>query len=227
MTAILTQSIQDYLKQIYRLSRAGGFASTQELADALGVAPASVTGMMRRLASAEPPLAVYHKYQGVRLTGAGERAALEVIRRHRLLETYLVKALGYRWDEVHDEACRLEHVISEDFETRIAALLGNPGRDPHGDLIPGADLNMPADAACPLSGLQAGEKATVARVGNEDRRMLRYLAEIGLQPGTPVNVKGRSEFDHNLLVEIEGQEEALVLGPAVTGQIFVEKATRA
>jgi DtxR family Mn-dependent transcriptional regulator len=131
MSEPLTQSIQDYLKHIYELSEDGRAASTNELAARLNIAPASVTGMLQKLAAAKPPLVVYKKHQGVTLTKAGARAALEVIRHHRLLETYLVNALGYAWDEVHEEACCLEHVISEDFETRIATALGNPTRDPH------------------------------------------------------------------------------------------------
>jgi DtxR family transcriptional regulator, Mn-dependent transcriptional regulator len=138
-----TTSIQDYLKTIYDLTQGDAPASTTALAARLGIAPASVTGMMKKLAAANPPLVHYRKHQGVTLTETGEQAALRVIRRHRLLETYLVTTLGYSWDTVHEEACRLEHVISEEFESKIAALLGNPKRDPHGDPIPG---RQPASA---------------------------------------------------------------------------------
>src|SRR5512137_1063069 len=120
MNETLTTSIQDYLKAIYALTGDGGEASTTALAGRLGVAPASVTGMLQKLAGLTPPLIVYRKHQGARLTPEGERAALEVLRHHRLLEAYLVESLGYSWDAVHEEACRLEHVISEDFEARIA-----------------------------------------------------------------------------------------------------------
>ena len=132
METVLTQSTQDYLKHIFELTENGSAASTNDLASRLGVRPASVTGMVQKLALAEPPLVEYHKHQGVTLTPEGEQAALEVLRHHRLLESWLVQSLGYSWDEVHEEACRLEHVISEDFEARMAAALGNPERDPHG-----------------------------------------------------------------------------------------------
>jgi len=155
------------------------------------------------------------------LTKAGQRAALEVIRHHRLLEAYLVKALGYSWDEVHDEACRLEHVISEDFETRIAEALGNPTRDPHGDLIPTEDLTMPADETRPLASLRTDESATVIRVTDDDAALLRHLREIGLIPEAEVTVKDYSEFDGNLTLHIEGRKSNVVLGTAITTQIFV------
>ena len=222
MKEILTQSIQDYLKHIYELNEDGGAASTTELAERLNIAPASVTGMLQRLASSKPPLVMYKKHQGVTLTRKGERAALEVIRHHRLLEAYLVSALGYAWDEVHEEACRLEHVISEDFETRIAAALGHPTRDPHGDLIPTEDLTMPADKTRPLASLRTDESATVKRVSDEDPALLRHLREIGVLPEKKVVVKGFSEFDGNLTLQVEGRKSNVVLGTAITNQIFVE-----
>jgi DtxR family transcriptional regulator, Mn-dependent transcriptional regulator len=222
MKEILTQSIQDYLKHIYELSEDGRAASTNELAARLNIAPASVTGMLQKLASAKPSLVIYKKHQGVTLTKAGERAALEVIRHHRLLEAYLVNALGYSWDEVHDEACRLEHVISEDFETRIAQALGNPSRDPHGDLIPTEDLTMPAEETRPLASLRTNESATIKRVSDKDPALLRYLEEIGVVPEVKVTVKNFSEFDGNLTLQVEGQRSKVVLGTTITNQIFVE-----
>lgn len=221
MSEPLTQSIQNYLKHIYELNKDGVPASTTELAARLNLAPASVTGMLQRLASSSLPLVIYKKHQGVTLTKAGQRAALEVIRHHRLLEAYLVKALGYSWDEVHDEACRLEHVISEDFETRIAEALGNPTRDPHGDLIPTEDLTMPADETRPLASLRTDESATVIRVTDDDAALLRHLREIGLIPEAEVTVKDYSEFDGNLTLHIEGRKSNVVLGTAITMQIFV------
>jgi DtxR family Mn-dependent transcriptional regulator len=223
MKEILTQSIQDYLKHIYELNEDGGSASTTDLAARLNVAPASVTGMLQRLASSTPPLVVYKKHQGVTLTHKGERAALEVIRHHRLLEAYLVNALGYSWDEVHEEACRLEHVISEDFETRIAAALGHPTRDPHGDLIPTEDLTMPADDTCPLASLRTNETATVKRVSDDNPALLRHLQEIGVVPETRITVKDYSNFDGNLTIRVEGQRSNVILGTAITNQIFVEQ----
>jgi DtxR family transcriptional regulator, Mn-dependent transcriptional regulator len=223
MPEILTQSIQDYLKHIYELNENGNAASTNDLALRLNIAPASVTGMLQRLASSKPPFVVYRKHQGVTLTKAGEKAALEVIRHHRLLELYLVKALGYSWDEVHHEADKLEHVISEDFESRIAEALGNPTRDPHGELIPTVDLTMPLDESRPLASLRTHETAIVKRVSDDDPALLRHLREIGIIPEVKVTVKDFSEFDGNLTLQVEGQRSNVVLGTAVTNQVFVDK----
>lgn len=216
----LTQSIQDYLKCIFALTTDGQPASTNDLAGRLGVKPASVTGMVQKLASAQPPLVDYRKHQGVTLTEAGERAALEVIRHHRLLETWLVQALGYTWDEVHEEACRLEHVISEDFEARMAAALGNPLRDPHGEPIPASDLSMPLDTSKPLSSLHPPQSVIVRRVGAGDAALLRHLYDLGLVPGALLEIVSHSPFDGNLTVKI-GDREAVV-GQAITENVFVE-----
>ena len=159
MTELISDSIQDYLKIIYVLTQNGESASTSALATRLGFAPASVTGMMQKLSSITPALVSYRKHQGVILTSAGQRAALEVIRHHRLIEAWLVQTLGYSWDEVHNEAEKLEHVISEDFEMRVAAALGHPDRDPHGEPIPSAELVMPADKSIPLSSMQPEQEA--------------------------------------------------------------------
>jgi DtxR family Mn-dependent transcriptional regulator len=216
----LTQSIQDYLKRIFELTRDDQPASTNDLAGRLGVKPASVTGMVQKLASVQPPLVDYRKHQGVTLTEAGERAALEVIRHHRLLETWLVQALGYSWDEVHEEACRLEHVISEDFEARVAAALGNPARDPHGEPIPGSDLSMPPDLSAPLSSLRPPQSAVVRRVGASDPALLRHLDDLGLVPGALLEVVAHSPFDGNLTVKIGDRK--VVIGTAITENVFVE-----
>jgi len=223
MKEILSASIQDYLKHIYELNAQGGAASTNELAARLHIAPASVTGMLQRLAGARPPLVRYRKHQGAILTASGRRAALEVIRHHRLLETYLVKMLGYPWDEVHEEACRLEHVISEELEMRMAEALGHPQRDPHGDPIPTADLNMPADHSCPLASLRNEETAIIKRVSNSNPLLLRHLYAIGLVPEAKVTVVDHSEFDGNLTLQVEGHTSNVVLGMTVTSQVFVEK----
>ena len=217
----LTQSIQDYLKHIFELTEDGNPASTNDLAARLGVRPASVTGMVQKLASTEPPLVDYQKHQGVTLTPDGERAALEVLRHHRLLETWLVQSLGYTWDEVHEEACRLEHVISEDFEARMAAALGNPSRDPHGDPIPDADLVMPSDETLPLASLRPAQKAVLLRVNDEEPAFLRHLEELGLIPGAKLEITSFSSFDNNLTVAVNGHPAA-VLGLAITSKIYVE-----
>jgi len=218
----LTISIQDYLKQIYELTENGESASTNALATKLKVSAPSVTGMIQKLACSKPALVEYQKHQGVTLTKDGRKAALEVIRHHRLLEAWLVQTLGYTWDEVHEEAERLEHVISEDFERRIAAAMGNPQRDPHGELIPTEDLKMPVDESTPLSALRPGQTATVQRVKASDPNLLRYLEELCLIPGAQFEVKDHSPFDHNLTIKIG--KKSVVLGLNITSQIFVEES---
>jgi DtxR family Mn-dependent transcriptional regulator len=218
----LTISIQDYLKNIYELTENGESASTNALASKLNIKPASVTGMVKKLASSKPALVVYQKHQGVRLTKAGEKAALEVIRHHRLIEAWLVRTLDYSWEEVHIEAERMEHAISEDFERRIAAAMGNPERDPHGEPIPNADLIMPVDNSIPLSSLQPGQEARVSRVHSQDPRLLRYLEEIGLIPGARLKALEVSPFDQVMHFQIQDREEVFVLGPAITHQVFIE-----
>lgn len=222
MEQTLTISIQDYLKNIYELTESGEAASTNALAKKLNISAPSVTGMVQRLASAKPALVEYQKHQGVTLTKEGRKAALEVIRHHRLLEAWLVQTLGYSWDEVHEEAERLEHVISEDFERRIAAAMGNPLRDPHGDLIPTADLTMPLEHLTPLSALRPGQKAIVQRVKAAETELFRYLEGLGLIPGAEIEVKDYSSFDHNLTIKI-GRKTA-VLGLTITSKIFVEES---
>ncbi len=189
MEQTITISIQDYLKNIYELTENGETASTNALAQKMNVRAPSVTGMVQKMASSSPALVEYQKHQGVTLTKAGKRAALEVIRHHRLLEAWLVQTLGYSWDEVHEEAERLEHVISEDFERRIAAAMGHPVRDPHGELIPTADLTMPVDKSTPLSALRPKQAAVIKRVIASDPALLRHLDELGLVPGAQVEVK--------------------------------------
>lgn len=223
MPEILTRSIQDYLKHIYELNENGSAASTNDLAARLNIAPASVTGMLQKLANSKPALVVYKKHQGATLTRPGEKAALEVIRHHRLLETFLVTTLGYSWDEVHCEADKLEHVISEDFEARMAKALGHPTRDPHGELIPTADLVMPADKSCPLASLRTDDTATVRRVSDDDPALLRHLRKIGVVPEVKIVIKSYSEFDGNLTLQVEGQKLNIVLGKAITSQVFVDK----
>jgi DtxR family Mn-dependent transcriptional regulator len=221
MEPTLTISIQDYLKNIYELTENGENASTNALASKLNVKPASVTGMVQKLASAKPALVEYQKHQGVTLTKDGRKAALEVIRHHRLIETWLVQTLGYSWDEVHEEAERLEHVISEDFERRIAAALGHPLRDPHGELIPTADLKMPLENSTPLSALRPTQTGIVQCVKAADTELLRYLDGLGLIPGAEIEVKEYSTFDHNLTVKVG--RKSIVLGLNITSKILIEE----
>lgn len=221
MAKRITKSVQDYLKRIYELTEDGSSASTNDLARELKISAPSVTGMVKKLASAKPAMVEYQKHQGVTLTAAGKRAALEVIRHHRLLETWLVQMLGYSWDEVHEEAERLEHVISEDFEQRIAAALGHPTRDPHGELIPTADLKMPLDDSTPLSALRPNQTGTIQRVVAQDPSLLRHLDDLGLTPGVQIEVTEYSAFDNNLTVKVG--RKVNVLGLNITTKIFIEE----
>ena len=222
MESTLTISIQDYLKNIYELTENGQNASTTALAQKLHIKPASVTGMVQKLATAKPALVEYQKHQGVTLTRQGKKAALEVIRHHRLLEAWLVQTLAYSWDEVHEEAERLEHVISEDFERRIAAAMGHPLRDPHGELIPTEDLKMPLDESTPLSSLRPEQTATIKSVKAADTNLLRYLTGLGLIPGVQIEVRNYSPFDHNLTIKV--RHSIVVLGFSITSKIYVEES---
>jgi len=222
MTKFITDSIQDYLKVIYELTEGGEAASTTALAARLQIAPASVTGMMQKLASAKPPLVEYRKHQGVMLTTAGKRAALEVIRHHRLIETWLVQTLEYSWDEVHNEAEKLEHVISEEFEERIASAMGYPLRDPHGEPIPSADLVMPKDQGIALGKLKAKQEACIQRVHAQDADFLKHLKELGLIIGARVKVLEMSRYDQVMRIQLRGRKDAIALGPAITNRVFVE-----
>lgn len=221
MKPTASRSTQDYLKRIYALTKDGSQASTNDLARELNIKPASVTGMIQKLAAEKPALVEYQKHQGVTLTSAGKRAALEVIRHHRLIETWLVQTLGYSWDEVHEEAERLEHVISEDFERRIAAAMGHPTRDPHGELIPTEDLKMPIDPSTPLSSLRVGQSGVVTCVKAADTDLLRHLESLGLVLDAEVEVKDYSSFDHNLTVRVG--KKTSVLGLNITSKILVEE----
>ena len=221
MADSLTPAVEDYLKAIYKLTAGQQRASTNQIAEEMDVAPASATGMIQKMARMVPPLVDYQKHQGVLLTPAGENAALEVIRHHRLLELYLHERLGYSWDQVHSEADRLEHVISEELEERIAQALGDPSHDPHGDPIPTRDFRVPAQVETRLSFLRPGQGAIVRRVANTNPDFLRYLQEIGLVPNARLVVNDYSPFDENLSLSIGGQNKSIILGFLVTGQIFV------
>lgn len=218
----LTQAIEDYLKVIYELTCKYGRAGTTHIAEALDVKPASVTGMIQKLAATDPPLVSYRKHRGVVLTSEGELAALEILRHHRLLEHFLYKTLGFSWDEVHEEADRLEHVISEEFEERLARVMGDPTHDPHGDPIPTRDLKMPSYATLCMAELQVGQRAIVKRVRNTEPELLRYLGGIGVVPEAGFEVIEYSPFDGNLKIQVIGRDEPVVLGPNITCEIFVE-----
>jgi DtxR family Mn-dependent transcriptional regulator len=218
----LTHAVEDYLKTIYNLTAASGRASTNQIAERMGVKPASVTSMIQKLAATQPPLLEYRKHHGVVLTGEGEKVALEIIRHHRLLEMFLHQTLGYGWDEVHEEADRLEHVISEELEERIATTLGDPRHDPHGDPIPTRDLYLPRSTTTSLDELRPGQRAVIQRVRDEDRELLRYLSDLGLVPEARLEILSFSLFDGNLNLQVAGRADPVILGPNVTRQVYVE-----
>ncbi|MBI4770153.1 MAG: metal-dependent transcriptional regulator [Chloroflexi bacterium] len=224
---MISHAVEDYLKAIYELqqSEGSGQVSTSALAGKLGFAPASVTGMLKKLSAARPRLVDYERHRGASLTPAGERIALQVIRHHRLIESYLSEALGYTWDEVHNEADRLEHVISEEFEDRIAAMLGHPQTDPHGDPIPDRDGGMVRRPETRLTDLEAGQSAEICRVSDHDPALLRYLSGLGISLRTRVQVTGRGPFGGPLHVRVAGAEAAHPLNPGVTDHVFVTPET--
>jgi len=203
----LSAAIEDYVKAIYLLHREHAQVTTSLLAKQLGVAPASVTGMIHKLAKLN--LVTHIPYFGVVLTDMGQRAALAVLRRHRLLELFLVEALGYSWDEVHAEAEVLEHVISETLEARIAERLGHPTADPHGDPIPFPDLSLPLVAYEPLVRLPVGSQRHIVRVMDQEPTHLRYLQKLGLVPGATVIVHARAPFDGPLTIGVAGAVHAI------------------
>jgi DtxR family Mn-dependent transcriptional regulator len=203
----LTRSAEDYLKAIFRLTEVSRPAGTNELAQALDLAPASVSGMLRRLA--EQGLVEHEPYRGVTLSPAGRRVALRMVRRHRIIEAYLVAQLGYSWDSVHQEAERLEHAVSEELIERMARVLGDPRVDPHGDPIPAADGTIAELVYTPLSEIQAGEVAEIRRVGTSEPDRLRYIAGFGLVPGVRARVVDRQPFEGPITVEVGGTRHVL------------------
>lgn len=222
---MISNSIQDYLKAIYRLAETQGTVSTTAIAVAMDVAPASVTNMVKRLA--EMRLVRHTPYYGVELTPSGRKIALEVIRHHRLLEAYLKEALGYSWDTVHAEAEKLEHHISEEFEDKIAATLGNPTHDPHGDPIPTKDGQIAPAAMQRLTDAMPGHSGRIVRVSDEDPELLRYLAELGITPQATFMVTSKAPFDGPLHIRLGERGTVHALGRNVTDQVFVEEDTPA
>jgi DtxR family transcriptional regulator, Mn-dependent transcriptional regulator len=225
----LSPAFEDYLKVIYDLTDAGGAeepasvrrASTLDIAGRLAVKPASVTGMLQRLASYEPALVDYQKHYGAALTPAGRQAALEVVRHHRLLETFLQQKLGYTWDEVHAEADRLEHVLSDALEERIASALGDPDYDPHGEPIPSRELHLPQASSLRLSDLRPGQSARLERVELSDPEALRYLGALHLLPEACLRVLAYSPLDGNLTIQLDDRPP-VTLGLRITQHIYVK-----
>ncbi len=216
----LSQSVEDYLKVIYVLESEGSGATTNNIAEMMEVSSASVTNMLKRLAGLN--LIEHKSYKGAKLTDAGRKIALEILRHHRLLELYLQEIMGYSWDEVHDEAEKLEHHISEQFEDKIAELLNHPTHDPHGDPIPSKDGVMPEMASLSLSEAETDEQYVIGRVKDQDPELLRYLEKIGVLPGAKIKLLEKAPFDGPIRVILE--EEEKTIGYNIAEQIYLVKA---
>lgn len=213
-----TAPVEDYLKAIYELERVGGAAATTEIAQRLEIAPASVSGMIRRLA--DQGLLEHERYRGVRLTDDGRRVALRMIRRHRIIEAYLTQRLGYPWDRVHDEAERLEHAATDELVDRMASALGEPKVDPHGDPIPTREGEIDESVHRTLAELRPGESGRVVSVSDRDGARLRYLGELGLTPGVEVEVIERAPFDGPIAVRVRGARQQI--GPGLASIVRVQ-----
>jgi DtxR family Mn-dependent transcriptional regulator len=216
----LTISGEDYLKAIYHLSEAGAPATTTGIAEALALTAPSVSGMVKRLADAG--LLEHLPYKGVTLTEAGRQAALKMLRRHRVIEAYLVSFLGYGWDTVHDEAERLEHAVSDDLVNRMAEALGNPTVDPHGDPIPTADGRLVEVPSTPLPEVPVGSTVMIARVDSGSAERLRWLAEAGLVPGATVTVMAQQPFSGPITVQLGGADR--IVGHELANQLHCAAA---
>jgi DtxR family Mn-dependent transcriptional regulator len=207
---LLTESIEDYLVTIYRLSRIGGEkrVTTSAIAQALGVSAPSVTSMTQKKLT-RLDLVDYERHRGVTLTPLGEKISLQILRHHRIVELYLTEILDLPWDQVHDEANRLEHAVSPMLIERMAAALGDPQVDPHGDPIPSKDGSIAHPGLVPLYDVPPGKTVIVRRVRDQSSQILRYLSEIGLIPGTPVEVHAQAPFDGPLTVQVGDSEQVL------------------
>jgi DtxR family Mn-dependent transcriptional regulator len=217
-----TESSDDYLKAILELSGAERRqVSASDLAVALKISRASVTKMLQKLSAAKPPLLIYEKHHGVQLADAGLERALEIVRHHRLIETFLHQVLGYPWDEVHDEAERLEHFISERFEERIAAKLNHPQFDPHGHPIPNLDGTVPATGSQTVAQMSVDTPQKVVSVSDRNPEMLRYLGTHGIKPGAKLRLVERLPFQGSYRVLIGSTKESILLSEPLAGAILV------
>lgn len=220
--APLTGQAEDYLKAIYELEQRGSAAGTNDIAARLGIAAASVSGMVQRLARLGVVRA--ERYRGARLTATGRAAALRLIRRHRIIECYLVDRLGFGWDDVHDEAERLEHAASDELIARMAEAIGNPTEDPHGAPIPTAAGEVDETRLASIADLASGEHATVVRVSDRDPAFLRYLDGMGIRPGASVTVLEKSPFDGPVRLRVGGTEHAV--GTPAAEQVYIRMEPR-
>jgi DtxR family Mn-dependent transcriptional regulator len=216
-----SSSVGDYLKAVWELAgESGGAASTKGVAARLSVSPASVSNMFARLQ--EMGLVSYERYRGATLTEKGREEALRLVRRHRLIETFLLEHLGYDWQEVHEEAERLEHAVSDGFTERLAELLGHPDHDPHGDLIPSAEGTMEVDDSFALSQAVAGQRLRISKVRDEDAAKLDYFGDRNLVPGRWLRIREVRTLDGVVVVEDE-EAEVYALGEPLARSIFVRK----
>lgn len=220
----LSRSTEDYLKTIYKLESQSGAALTSAIADALEIAPPSVSGMVKRLS--ESGLLEHVPYRGVQLTEAGRRAALRMIRRHRILEAYLIDRLGYRWEDVHDEAERLEHAVSDQLIERMATALGDPKFDPHGAPIPSAVGEIEVPNLVPMSEFDVGETGHVRMVSDKEPERLRFMASLGLKPGVCFTVTARQPFNGPLTIRLDSNREEVV-GHELAGAVGCSRRERA
>ena len=217
-TGALTKQAEDYLKAIYEIERRGEPAATTDIATALGIAAASVSGMLRRLSGLR--LVRVERYRGARLTGEGRRVALQLLRRHRVIESYLTAKLGFGWDDVDGEAERLEHAASAELVERMAEALGNPTEDPHGAPIPTAQGRVDERRLASLADLAPGATARVARISDHDPEFLRFAAGLGLRPGTKVKGTARGPFDGPITLAM-GRARPTI-GAAAAARVYVE-----
>ena len=213
------ESTENYLKGIHKLGSGTGGVSTSALARHLGIGDGSVTDMLKKLAAKK--LIRYVPYRGVSLTEAGRRMAIKMTRRHRLWEIFLVRHLGYGWDEVHDEAERLEHVTSDEMERRLNDMLGQPDVDPHGEPVPTAEGVIPPIKGRPLDGFKPGDSVRIMRVSDDSSAILQHTAKLGLSLGTRLTIREKRVFDGSLVVTAEAGE--IFLSREVAGAIFGER----
>ena len=221
----LSQAMEDYLRAIYKLEEKGLQVSTSAIAEQLGVAPASVTKMLKRLASLN--LVEHEPYRHIGLTAEGEKAAAEMVRHHRLIELFLTEIVGVPWDRVHEEAHRLEHALSEYLEDRLATLLGDPKVDPHGQLIPCRDGNVAQRSLQSLWDLPVGSQGVIAEVEDNDAELLRYVAERSLFPGSQITVESRDPYGGSVIVSCQSAKpqeipQRCAVGQDAARQIWIE-----
>jgi len=217
---ILSTSVEDYLKAIYDLSRESGSAATTAVAARLDVAPASVSAMVRRLTG--QGLVSHERYGALRLTKKGRTLTLQLVRRHRVIEAYLVRALGYTWDQVHAEAERLEHAASPELIDRMAAAIGEPAVDPHGAPIPTAHGTLEEPKHRRLGELAQGESARIVEVEDEDPELLRYLASMRFVPGATIRCVRKEPYDGPLTIRVGSKSH--IIGPPLAARVFVSAA---